>query len=105
MNSMIAIVITDSGVAHRHSTRVKELSSLHLKLCRVIPRSLAVFFGNAYTYRSWRPNMALCPLLKTECLGEGCAWWEPVDKKCAVLLLAYTTDIEGFLEKKLDKLF
>jgi len=34
MNSMIAIVITDSGVAHRHSTRVKELSSLHLKLCR-----------------------------------------------------------------------
>jgi len=49
--------------------------------------------------------MALCPLLKTECLHEGCAWWEPVDKKCAILLLAYTTDIEGFLEKKLDKLF
>ena len=45
--------------------------------------------------------MAVCPLLKDECLREGCAWWEPIDKKCAVLLLAYTTDIGDMLEQKL----
>ena len=37
--------------------------------------------------------MGICPLLKSECLHDKCEWWESVDKKCAVLLLAYTTDI------------
>jgi hypothetical protein len=42
--------------------------------------------------------MGICPLLKSECLKNECEWWESVDKKCAILLLAYTTDIRDVLE-------
>jgi hypothetical protein len=43
--------------------------------------------------------MGFCPLIKDECLKEECMWWESSDRKCAVLKLAYTTDISGILEK------
>lgn len=43
--------------------------------------------------------MGICPLLKFECLKKEWEWWESVDKKCAILLLAYTTDIGDVLEK------
>jgi hypothetical protein len=43
--------------------------------------------------------MGYCPLRKGECLQEECMWWESSDRKCAVLKLAYTTDIGGILEK------
>lgn len=48
--------------------------------------------------------MGYCPLIKGECLKEECMWWESSDRKCAVLKLAYTTDISGNLEKMTESI-
>jgi len=32
--------------------------------------------------------MEECPLLKRECIREGCAWWNERDRECSVKTIA-----------------
>ena len=45
--------------------------------------------------------MKFCPLIKEQCKGTGCAWYDPIDEECAIYVIAQELN---HIDENLDRL-